>query len=210
MGVSARPAISTLSNLVTQSDMSVRSSAAFALSQIGPESLPVFCGLLSNTDGQLRVEGVKGILFLRKYSTNATKELLRLAEDSDWRVRNSVVMALRVSMTNQNEFVSFVMARLASEEYRLVWDHLLSSLGQVGEPATNALPLLKRLAENAEGDRKDQLLMTIAVVDPSLAKDLGADETMLRIARLNRESRTDLPQARSDLETNAALGAPPP
>jgi hypothetical protein len=147
-GEDATPAVSELVSDLRDSNVEVRSAAAWALSQIGPKAdaaAPALGQALSDSHLRTRVLAALALKAMGPKAAPAIPELIRALNDPANYVRASAADALGAMGPAGLAAVHPLMAKLSAQnEEGMVLVSVASALGDMGPAAHDALPALEQ------------------------------------------------------------------
>lgn len=180
-GTNAVPALPLLAPLLLQPSLEI--VAGSALRQIGSTSLPTIITLLNYEEANTRAAAVRALAKVEGTNASTSALLPPLLNDPSPLVRRQVVLTLVNSQTYPSVWLSPLTEALKLESDEYTRQQLLSALHRFGETARPALPVLTNLISQTTGPEREDLLLTVAIIDPEAAKRLGATKDVLDAAQ---------------------------
>ncbi len=175
--------------LLSHPDEKVRLEAislAGGLRRYGTNCVPSLLPRLKDPAAKVRERAVQVIGIHRSAATNYVADLLPLFSDPNRDVRIQTIMALRIIPTDPKPYIQTLADALEKEQDESVRDSILTAFQQFGADANAAVPTLIRFARTDMNDNRiTTALHSLAAVDPSTAKTLGAEDWLLEVARTN-------------------------
>jgi HEAT repeat protein len=170
LGPAAAPAIPALAALIE--DPSLTGYACAALSQIGPQTLPLLTNALRSTSALTRVEAAGHLRNLRPREL-PVPALLQALHDTNAPVRSRAAESLGALGCALDRVVPALIACLEDPDLAVRLS-AAQSLGWLGPAAAPALPTLVKLWRKEEMAAAGfQLAQAIKTIDPSAAEGAG-------------------------------------
>jgi HEAT repeat protein len=148
LGPDAAPAIPQLARMLNEAGTG--NSAAWALVQIGTNSLPVLLDALTNGNTNARLEVAGAIGWLREAAEEAVPGLVECMKDDDSGVRGNAIAALQAIPKRPEIAVPALIAALADPEASVHdnADTVLRKYAKVEPDAT--IPMLVQAAQQSQ------------------------------------------------------------
>lgn len=178
-GSNAAPALPLLSNLLSDSKLAF--SVAPVFRKIGPASLPFITNLLTHEEADTRAAAVRALPGVGE--TNTSTVLQSLLHDPSPVVRRQVVIILANGPIDPTVWLPPLIEALKLESDKPTRQQIHSAIRGFGEAARPALPVLTNLISQTTGPEREELLITVAVIDLEAAKSLGASKEVLEFAQ---------------------------
>jgi HEAT repeat protein len=158
IGAAARDAVPELGAILLEDpDRGARIEAALALLKLGPAAeaaLPALIQALADHDSVIRMDAALALLRLGRAARPAVPALLRALEDErnetncssfSCTIREVVVVALGRASAGTNDAVPALIAVLESASQDSLREATARALGEIGDAAAEAAPLLRAL-----------------------------------------------------------------
>ncbi|MGI9242586.1 MAG: HEAT repeat domain-containing protein [Verrucomicrobiales bacterium] len=199
-----RQAYELVDRALGDEDPAVRLAAVAALEEFGSEaeaSMPKLVMLAKGADGASRLVILRTLAAVGGGASEALPMVRESLDDSDPQVRGAAISAL-VAIEPGGESLTEVLSKMLADDDPAVRHPAIEGLGQRGEDARSAAPLLFELLEREE-DRAEALdaLRRIRSLDPDLyISALDNREPRVRLfacealGRLGKKAEKALPQ----------------
>jgi HEAT repeat protein len=172
LGPAAAPAIPALAALIE--DPNLTGDACAALSQIGPQTLPLLTNALRSTSALTRVEAAGHLRNLRPRDL-PVPALLQALHDTNAPVRSRTAESLGALGCASDRVVPALIACLDDPDLAVRLS-AAQSLGWLGPAAAPALPTLIELLRKEEmAPAGSHLAQAIKTIDPSAAEGAGVE-----------------------------------
>jgi HEAT repeat protein len=172
LGPAAKPAISTLTDLLHQPDTAYVS--ACALARIGPEALPPLIRALDSPRPEVRAAAASVLGTVESDTAMILSALRKGLNDPDTHVRIGAVVSLGAIGRSEPQTVLSALITGVGDSNVAVRSYAADALGRLGSEAQPAVPELLKLAEGLDRIASGKARDAIRRIDPEAAAKLEA------------------------------------
>jgi HEAT repeat protein len=203
MGVRAAPASEALAKALAHDDPATRQLAARALGKIGPDAkatVPSLEKTLTDKVPAVRIEAALSTWLIMQDAKHVGV-LIKTLGDESANVRDSACQALAVMKAGAKDAVDPVAKLLDDKDLRV---RAVMTLGAIGPPARKALPDLKKLMQDKDGETQlhaafavwqisGQAKESLAVLEKTLATEAHYTQTIIVLGEMRGAAASILP-----------------
>jgi len=174
--------IPTVTELLKDADRGIRWNAAVMLGKLGPRSraaIPLLTQALNDDDDTVRGYAADALGEIGPESKVAAPALIKLLKDRDAHVRGAAAGALAKVDPGSAPVVVAALSDDLKNEKPEFWGSAAYALGNFGQQAKPAVPLLVNLLKAEDTSRCETVVNTLAKIGPSAREAASALRSLL-------------------------------